>query len=147
MSCLLDPFTSGWHSKGFAQMPLTPQACILDSQPSGAPGSRQCAFIHLQQQLPRHWLQIIVCSYNSPGRGAAENCYLVWCHFHFFPWAGAKIFMLFLSICRPRWSRRSDWSSEQKSGESITIRGVSAALFVEEREKAGGEALKRVIAR
>lgn len=43
----------------------------------------------------RPWLQIIVSSCHSPGRGAVESWYLVRWLFHFLPRAGAEVFTLF----------------------------------------------------
>ena len=49
------------------------------------------------------------------------------------------LFPLFSNSVGP-W--RSGWSTEKKSRKSIIIRGVSVALFVEEKEKAEGEELQ-----
>lgn len=125
-----------WENhKGFAQIPLTTGACISNDQNSVAPGGRQLISLIFSNNPARPWLHIIVSSRHSPGCGAVESWYLVRWLFHFLPRAGAKVFT-FPDAPGP-W--HAGWRPEQEPRKSLILRGVSVALFIEERVEAGGE--------
>lgn len=86
-------------SNDFGQMSFSTQVCTSAYGTSAGLGSGQGAFINFQQQFPCRWLRGIVCSEDSPARGAG-GCHLFHWLFHFLPWVSAQVFMLTLSVSR-----------------------------------------------